>query len=210
MNIKLTENEKIKIYSAADLYPIMQNILLRECETDRNREHFWTVSLDNALRILNIELVSMGTVNSTLVKPMEVLSIPLQKRAVKLILVHNHPSGELVPSEEDKDRTDHLIQACRMMDVPIVDHMIITEQSYYSFALSGLLAELEQSEKYVPPFILKQRYEQAIDKYGEPQVRREQTISIARKLKKEGVDVETIVKVTGLRKATIANLKVDK
>lgn len=208
MNIKLASTEKIKVYSAADLYPIMQRILLRESKTDRNREHFWTVSLDNANRILNIELVSMGTVNQTLVKPMEVLSIPLQKRAVKLILVHNHPSGELEPSDADKDRTDHLIQACLMMDVPVLDHMIITGQSYYSFKNSGLLAELEKSEKYVPPYILKERYDKKMEQFNEKLIKKEQMREVARAMKQKGIPIETIAEITGLRKATIVNLKI--
>lgn len=210
MNIKLAKDEKIKVFRASDLYPIMQRILLNESKTDRNREHFWTVSLDNAHRILNIELVSMGTVNATLVQPMEVLSIPLQKRAVKLMLIHNHPSGELVPSDADKDRTDHLIQACLIMDVPVVDHMIITETSFYSFRDSGLLAELEKSEKYVPNYVLKQRYEKEMEKYAEKKGEKNRTREIARTMKKENYPIEAIMKITGLAKATIVNLKIDK
>lgn len=210
MNIKLAKDEKIKVFSASDLYPIMQRILLNESKTDRNREHFWTVSLDNAHRILNIELVSMGTVNATLVEPMEVLSIPLQKRAVKLILIHNHPSGELIPSDADKDNTDHLIQACLIMNVPVVDHMIITETSFYSFKDSGLLVELERSEKYVPNYILQKRYEKAAKQHVEKQIKKDQTREFARKMKQKGVDIEDIMDITGLAKATIVNLKTDK
>lgn len=210
MNIKLAKDEKIKVFSASDLYPIMQRILLNESKTDRNREHFWTVSLDNAHRILNIELVSMGTVNATLVQPMEVLSIPLQKRAVKLILIHNHPSGELIPSDADKDRTDHLIQACLLMDVPVIDHMIITEASFYSFRDSGLLSELRKSEKYVPNYILQKRYEKVAEQHVEKQIIKDQTREFARIMKKEGADIEFIMKTTGLAKATIVNLKVEK
>lgn len=105
MNIKLKETQDRKINGSDDIYPIMQKILLRENKIDRNREHLWTISLDNANKILNIELVSLGTINKTLIEPMEVFSVPLQKRAVKVILVHNHPSGQLRPSEPDKDIT---------------------------------------------------------------------------------------------------------
>jgi DNA repair protein RadC len=73
----------------------MQQILLREDKIDQNREHFWVIGLANNNRILFIELVSLGTVNRTLVEPMEVYSLALQKRAVKIILCHNHPSGIL-------------------------------------------------------------------------------------------------------------------
>ncbi len=210
MNIELNDTEKIKVNHPSEIYPIMQRILMREADADRNREHFWTICLDMANRILNIELVSMGSIKQTIAEPMEILSIPLQKRAVKLILVHNHPSGELQPSDQDKDQTDRLIQACLLMEVPVVDHMIITETSYYSFKESGVLAELERSTKYVPPYILKERYEKAIEQFGEKAIKKRQTTEIARKLKKEGVDIDTIVKVTGMLKATVVNLKVDK
>ena len=79
MNISLKAGDKKKMLSAADMYEIMQRILLRENRIDRNREHLWTISLDTANRLLAIELVSMGSVNKTIVEPMEVFSVPLQK-----------------------------------------------------------------------------------------------------------------------------------
>ena len=78
MNITLTDKEKIKVMNSDDLYKIMQSILLREQRVDQDREHFWTVCLNRANLIMNIELVSMGNVFSTGVLPMEVFSIPLQ------------------------------------------------------------------------------------------------------------------------------------
>lgn len=116
------------------------------------------MALNNANRILNLELVSIGNATKTIVKPMELLSIPLQRRAIGVILVHNHPSGSLQPSEEDKDLTDMLIQARRLMNTPVLDHVIITEHSYYSFQESGLLERLEASNKYVPPYDLEKQY----------------------------------------------------
>ena len=68
--------------------------------------------------------------NSTIAEPMEVFSFALQKQAVKVILVHNHPSGDLTPSEADKDLSDRLIQVGIIVNVPIVDHFIISERSY--------------------------------------------------------------------------------
>lgn len=73
----------------------------------------------------------------------------MQKRAVRVIIVHNHPSGELKPSEMDKDITDRLIQCGLILHVPVLDHLIISEKAWYSFADDGLLAELEASTKYV-------------------------------------------------------------
>lgn len=207
MNLKLTKSQKIKILSSDDIYRIMQQVLLRENKIDRNREHLWTISLDNANKVLNIELVSMGTVNKTLVEPMEVLSVPLQKRAVKLILVHNHPSGEIKPSEADKDVTDRLIQVGKIMNVPVLDHLIITEQTFYSFLDNGLLEELSQSTKYVPAYEMKRRYEKIAEEKGEQKGKKTQAKEIAKMMKNKGEPVGNIMEYTGLTKAVINRLK---
>lgn len=157
MNIQLTDEEKIKVLNGDDLYGIMQKILLRAERIDRDREHFWVVGLANNNRILFIELIGLGSVNAILAEPMDVFSFALQKRAVKVVLVHNHPSGELQPSETDKDTTDNLIQAGRIVRTEVYDHLIITERSYLSFRETGLLETLQQSLKYVPPFEIEQR-----------------------------------------------------
>ncbi len=216
MNVRLDKQLKgTVIGSAEDVYPIMQRILMRESRTDRNREHFWTVSLDTAGTLVNIELVSMGSVRQTVVEPMEVYSIPLQKRAVRLILVHNHPGGTLKPGDADKDITDQLIQAGRILKVQVLDHLIITETGYYSFADSGLLKELENSTKYVPAYELKRRYEAEAKLLAKEQVKaaEEHIIetrekNIARAMKRNGEPLEKIMEYTGLSKAVIGRLKV--
>lgn len=209
MNVKLTGTQKIKIICSDDIYGIMQRILLRENKIDRGREHLWTISLDNANKVLNIELVSIGSVNKTLIEPMEVFSVPLQKRAVKIIVVHNHPSGEIKPSEADKDITDRLIQAGKIMNVPVLDHLIITEKTFFSFADSGILEELEQSTKYVPAYEIKRRYERAAREKGEEKGKREKAKEMARMMKKNGEPIEKIIEYTGLTKAVIGKLKTD-
>lgn len=209
MNIPLSPSQQIKINSSFDLYEVMRQILLREQNVDQDREHFWTVCLDSAHKILNIELVSLGSVKATLVEPMEVLSIPLQKRAVKLILVHNHPSGEIQPSEADKDITDLLIQCGKIMHVPVVDHLIITPATFYSFADSGLLGQLEQSEKYVPPYLLKRKYEQLGKEKGKELGSKAKAREMAKVMIEEGYPAEEIAKLTGLTKAAIKRLSTD-
>jgi len=140
---------------------------------------------------------------------MEVFSIPLQKRAVNLILVHNHPSGTLKPSEADKDITDHLIQVGNIMNVPVLDHLIITESSYYSFANSGLLEELSKSIKYVPAFEIKRRYEKQAEEKGIEKGQKEKAKEMARMMKKNGEPIEKIMKYTGVSKAVISKLKTE-
>ena len=206
MNIKLTEAERIKILNSDDLYGIMQKILLREQKIDQNREHFWVIGLENNNRILFIELISLGTVNKTFAEPMEVFSFALQKRAVSIILCHNHPSGELKPSDEDKDITDRLIQVGIIVDLKVIDHLIISDKSYLSFKDIGLLEELEKSTKYVPPYVLAKR----MKKEAAEIAKRKNTIEIAKQLKRNGVDNETISLSTGLTIEEVEKLRVRK
>ena len=206
MDINLTEAEKIKILNSDDLYGIMQKILLREGKIDQNREHFWVIGLENNNRILFIELISLGTINNTLAEPMEVFSLALQKRAVKIILCHNHPSGELTPSDADKDITDKLIQVGLIVNTPVIDHLIITYKSYLSFKDTGLLEKLEKSTKYVPKYELERRIKEEASKIA----KRQEKIEIAKQLKRKGVDNETIAFSTGLTVQEIEKLRVKK
>ena len=183
--------EKLTIHHALDIYEIMQLVFKREQKLNQGKEHFWVLALNNANRILNLELVSIGSTTQTIVKPMEVLSIPLQKRAVGVILVHNHPSGSLQPSDADKDLTDMLIQACKLMRTPVLDHVIITEHSYYSFQESGLLSRLEGSNKYVLPYDLEKQYHEemeeairAVEKESRKKIRESLKIGEEKGLKK--------------------------
>ena len=209
MNIRLKKNEEIKILCSDDIYSIMQKILLRENKIDRGREHLWTISLDTVHKILNIELVSMGSINKTIIEPMEVFSVPLQKRAVSIILVHNHPSGELKPSEGDKDMSDRLIQCGLIMHVPMLDHLIITEKTYLSFADSGLLGELEESKKYVPDYKLKEAMKKQVEEEVRKSEREQQARAMAKVMKAKGYKVEEIAELTGLSKQTIQRIKTE-
>jgi DNA repair protein RadC len=204
MNIQLTEAEKIKVLNSDDIYGIMQKVLLREQKIDQNREHFWVIGLEFNQRILFVELISLGSVKKALVEPMEVFSFALQKRAVKIVLCHNHPSGELKPSDADKDITDKLIQVGLIVDTPVIDHLIISDKSYLSFVDIGLLAELAKSTKYVPPYILIERAEAKAAKIAQ----KAEKVEIAKELKRDGIDIETIVRYTGLSVSEINQLRV--
>jgi DNA repair protein RadC len=125
--------------------------------------------------------------------------------------VHNHPSGNLKPSDADKDITDHMIQVGLIMQVPIVDHLIISESSYFSFKNSGLLEELEKSVKYVPKYKLEQRFEKELLKAEKKIEKVEKALKnkateMAKVMLKEGMQLELIIKITGLTKAEINNI----
>ena len=198
MSIELTEAEKIKIINADDLYGIMQKILLREDKIDQDREHFWVVGLATNNRILFIELVSKGSINRVTVEPMEVFSLALQKRAVSIILVHNHPSGDLKPSWEDKDNTDRLIQVGIIVNTFVVDHLIITTKNFLSFAYTGILDELSKSTKYVA------KYKQIENLQSE--AKKSAYIEIAKNCLKKNMEIELIMQLTGLTYSEIKAL----
>lgn len=203
MDIKLTEAKKIKILNSDDIYGIMQRILLREDKIDQNREHFWVIGLENNNRILFIELISLGTVNRALAEPMEVFSLALQKRAVKIILCHNHPTSELSPTNGDKDITDRLIQVGIIVNTQVLDHLIISTKSYLSFKDIGLMDELLESTQYVPSYVLEKRFK----KEAADIAKRKEKVEIAKQMKGKGMDVETISEITGLSVEEVKKLR---
>jgi DNA repair protein RadC len=152
MTIHIPDAEKVQVVNSQGVFKIMHDVLLREEDIDRGREHFWIISLAHDNQILNIELISLGSMSKTIVEPTEVFSFALQKRAAKIILVHNHPSGRLIASDEDLDLTDRLVQVGKIVNCPVIDHLIITVESYTSFADCGILARLEKSTKYALDF----------------------------------------------------------
>ena len=154
MNVKLTDKDKIKVNDSDDVYGIMQRILLRENKIDREKEHFWIIGINQALVILYIELVSMGSVKSVQVEPMNVFRVAILKGASRVIAIHNHPSNAMKPSNADKEITDKLIQVGKIIDIKLEDHLIISPNTYMSFKDIGLMDELEKSIKYVPTYQL--------------------------------------------------------
>lgn len=222
MDINLTDAERIKVLNSDDLYHVMQRILLRENKIDQNREHFWIIGLESNSRILFIELISLGTVKNTIVEPMEVFSLALQKRAVNIILCHNHPSGSLQPSTADKDVTDRLIQAGRIVNMPVLDHMIISERTYLSFEDTGIMKELRRSIKYVPAYELAERLRKeaelkaqqavletkALMKEKIKEADKKAKILIAKELKRDGMEEEKIALLTKLPLEEVQALRV--
>ena len=226
MEIKV-KVENLTINSSQDIFYVMQQILKREKKNkryDATKEHFWVIALNGTHRILNIELVSIGLSDVVYIKPLDILRIPLQKNAKGVVLVHNHPSGHLEPSEADKDTTNRLIQACKIMCIKVRDHLIITENSYYSFESSGLLDFLSNSNKYMLSHDLekelheeyeaklklleqehKKKIKEGLEKWlnkgiaqGREKGREEGRLITAKQLLALGIDHHIILQATGL------------
>ena len=133
MNVRLTKEQKIKVGSPQDLYDIMQKVLLRESRTGREKEHFWVIGLAASNKISYIELVSLGSISAAIVTPLEVFNLAVLKKSPRIVLVHNHPSGTLKPSRADLDITKKIVEGGKILAVEILDHLIISENSYYSY-----------------------------------------------------------------------------
>ena len=97
------------------------------------------MSLDGAHVPISTTVVSVGLLNKTIVHPREVFAKAIEERACTIVMAHNHPSGSLKPSEEDKDVTARIKKAGDILGVKLLDHLIITEDSYYSFLEHGLM-----------------------------------------------------------------------
>lgn len=145
MDIKLGKNDKRYIEGSDDVFSFMQRVLLRENKIDKEKEHFWIIGMNEAGYILYIELIALGSVKAVNIEPMNVYRVAVMKNATRVIAIHNHPSGRLVPSKADLDITDRLIQVGRILNIALVDHLIISTEAYESFRSMGIMDDLEKS-----------------------------------------------------------------
>ena len=105
----------------------------------KNHEVFVAIFLNQASKILHTEVLSEGGITGTVVDPRILLKKALEHNAVSIILCHNHPSGNLKPSQADIDLTYKISEAAKFFDIAVNDHIIVSSEGYYSFADDGLL-----------------------------------------------------------------------
>ncbi|PXY43994.1 RadC family protein [Flavobacterium hydrophilum] len=126
--------ELTKITSSKIVFEIMQPII-----GELPHEEFWVLFLNNSNKVILKSQLSKGGISGTIVDVRLVFKLALENGATGLILCHNHPSGGLIPSDADKQITKKIKQAGDSLDVKVLDHLIITETKYYSFADEGIL-----------------------------------------------------------------------
>lgn len=126
--------EKIKIESPQSC----ADILLPRLRYERH-EKFLVVLLDSKNRIIRIDQISEGSVNSAVVHPREVFAPALLYHAAAILVAHNHPSGDPKPSSEDKDLTQSLAETGKIMGIPLIDHLVIGDGIFFSFREQGYL-----------------------------------------------------------------------
>jgi DNA repair protein RadC len=127
-------NDKPKIASSASAFDLIQGDLM-----DLPHEEFWVLLLNRAQRLIKKKRISEGGVSGTVADPKIIFKLALEELASGVIVVHNHPSGNLSPSQSDIDLTRKLKEAGKVMEIQLLDHLIIAGRKYYSFADEGLI-----------------------------------------------------------------------
>lgn len=126
--------DKTVITSSADVAQYLQTLL-----KDHRHEVFAVLFLNRANKINHFEIVSEGGITGTVADPRIILKKALEEDAVSIILCHNHPSGSLKPSRADEELTQKIKEAARFFDIKVLDHLIVSEDGYFSFADEGIL-----------------------------------------------------------------------
>ena len=103
------------------------------------REEFWMALVDTKNRLIGWEQVSQGTIDQAVIYPREILSVAIRHKASGVILVHNHPSGDPRPSVQDIDFTRRIRTAARELDLRVLDHLVVTDDRFFSFQSEGML-----------------------------------------------------------------------
>ncbi|MDY6905725.1 MAG: DNA repair protein RadC [Thermodesulfobacteriota bacterium] len=119
--------EGMKIQSPPDVLPLIHHY------RDRKQEHFLSISLNGANEVMNVRVITIGLINKSHVHPREVFADVIAERASAVILAHNHPSGDLTPSQQDRAVTKQLREAGRILGIDVLDHIIFSNKGYYSF-----------------------------------------------------------------------------
>lgn len=137
MKVRLSEKDKVLIKDSEDIYSIMKRVLKRENKFSRQSERFWLVGLDQKQSLKFIELVALGKFNIVNIEPVELFHLAVLKQCKSLILVHSHPDGDVTASEKDIETTRYLHAAAHILKIKLVDHLVISETTYYSFLKKG-------------------------------------------------------------------------
>lgn len=118
---------KTKILSVNDIVPLLQIYGLQK------QEHFICITLNGAHEVINLLVISVGSLNKSIIHPREVFSPAIADRAAAIVVAHNHPSGNIEPSADDFECTKRILDASKILGIPVLDHLIISKYGYYSF-----------------------------------------------------------------------------
>lgn len=110
---------------------------MRKCLPNNSREHFCALYLDGSHKPINYAVISSGLANASQIHPRELFQPAILAGACAVICFHNHPSGSTTPSREDREVTKRLVDAGKLLSIPVLDHIILTDTEHYSFLENG-------------------------------------------------------------------------
>lgn len=129
---KAKKNSRDKIHSSVDIYRLMHPIMVNQ-----QVEELWAIYMNMSSRIVKMKRISVGGISQTIVDIRIVLKEALLCNAVAIAICHNHPSGNVRPSLADDQLTEKLSNACKTMDIRLLDHVIVADDSFYSYSDEG-------------------------------------------------------------------------
>ena len=132
MILQVKEIDK-KINCPPEIARVLKNILSMEDQADQNKEHFWTIGVNNKNQILYIDLTHLGTLTESIIHPRDIFRQAITHGAYAIIVGHNHPSGNPEPSAKDFDITEKLKKSGEILGIECLDHIIIGHDFFYSF-----------------------------------------------------------------------------
>lgn len=137
VKVSVTKGDKVTITSPEIAVDVMRSIF--NADTISWTEEVIMVCLNRANDVIGYYKISSGGMTSSLIDPRVVMTVALQNAACSILLAHNHPSGNLKPSQSDIAITEKLKNACALLDVKLIDHLIVTSDGHYSFSDNGYL-----------------------------------------------------------------------
>jgi len=135
----ILKDANLKVASSDNVAALLQKWIAELDEVDRNKEYFFTVLFDTRNKLKVVDVISVGTVNASLVHPREVYKRAILESAVWLLIAHNHPSGNSEPSNEDLKVTERIVNAGGIIGIELQDHIILGSGQYYSFRENGMM-----------------------------------------------------------------------
>jgi DNA repair protein RadC len=139
------KDSKIQIKSSYQMAKVFQDLLLLEAEIDREKEHFYVMHLNAKCQVKMVELASLGSLTASVVHPRETFRRAVLAGSASIIVAHNHPSGDVELSTEDTKVTKLLFEAGRVLGIPLLDHLIFANESFFSFQ-ENRIRSIEEDE----------------------------------------------------------------
>ena len=132
----LLRNKKQRMASSYDVAQVFQDLLKLEDKIDQEKEHFYVMHLNGRQEIKLVELVVIGTMTEMMVHPRETFRRAVIEGSASIIIAHNHPSGEVDPSDDDLTFTRRMHEAGEILGIPLLDHIVFSPIKFYSFKMN--------------------------------------------------------------------------